>query len=265
MYRRVRACWVTTASGCGNNCTHCGPIGVASRQARVVPRDNHDSATRPPEGPLWSAAPVLVGGRLYVRGMVLIPASQPACWSAVDAGALEDQQLVSGLREIVVAENALSSLKLRVLAQIETRGLARQLGSKTTGDWFGGTGTINPGTAKRMVRTALGLKALPTVAEAVRGGDISFGHAAAVVTAMAAIDAVARDLDESVRAGAVRTLLAVAAGACAVSGGRQGPRPGVAVPTPRDRHSRRGRVSVTRWNSRGPGRAGSGWSGTWTR
>ena len=142
--------------------------------------------------------------------MTLIPASQPACWSAVDAGALQDQELVSGLQEIVVAENALSSLKLRVLAQIETRGLARQLGSKTTGDWLGGTGTINPGTAKRMVRTALGLEALPTVADAVRGGDISFEHAAAVVTAMAAIDAVAPDLDESVRAAAVETLLAVA-------------------------------------------------------
>ena len=41
--------------------------------------------------------------------MVLIPASQPAAWSAIDAGALEDQDLISGLQEIVTAENALAS------------------------------------------------------------------------------------------------------------------------------------------------------------
>ena len=57
--------------------------------------------------------------------MVLIPASQPAEWSAIDAGALEDQDLISGLQEIVAAENTLASLKLRVLAEIDTRGLAK--------------------------------------------------------------------------------------------------------------------------------------------
>ena len=128
--------------------------------------------------------------------MVLIPASQPAEWSAIDAGALEDQDLISGLQEIVAAENTLASLKLRVLAEIDTRGLAKQLGSKTTGDWLGGTGITNPGTAKRMVRTAVGLQSLPTVSDAVRGGEISAEHAAAIVSAMAEIDRVAPELDD---------------------------------------------------------------------
>ncbi|HEY5858300.1 MAG TPA: DUF222 domain-containing protein, partial [Aldersonia sp.] len=99
----------------------------------------------------------------------------------------------------------------RVLAQIDTRGLAKQLGSKTTGDWFANTGTANPGTAKRMVHTAVGLETLPTVAQALRGGEISAEHAAAIVTAMAAIDRAAPELDETVRAAAIETLLAVAA------------------------------------------------------
>ena len=97
-----------------------------------------------------------------------------------------------------------------MLAQIDTRGLAKQLGSKTTGDWFGNTGTTNPGAAKRMVRTAVGLQALPTVADALRAGEISAEHAAAIVTAMAAIDRVAPDLDAAVRDAAVATLLDVA-------------------------------------------------------
>ena len=142
--------------------------------------------------------------------MVLIPASQPTEWSAIDAGALEDQDLISGLQEIVAAENTLASLKLRVLAEIDTRGLAKQLGSKTTGDWFANTGTTNPGTAKRMVRTAVGLDALPTVSDALRGGEISAEHAAAIVSAMAEIDRVVPDLDTSVRAAAIETLLTVA-------------------------------------------------------
>ena len=123
---------------------------------------------------------------------------------------MEDQDLISGLQEIVAAENTLASLKLRVLAEIDTRGLAKQLGSKTTGDWLGGTGITNPGTAKRMVRTAVGLQSLPTVSDAVRGGEISAEHAAAIVSAMAEIDRVVPDLDTSVRAAAIETLLTVA-------------------------------------------------------
>ena len=142
--------------------------------------------------------------------MVLIPASQPAEWSAIDAGALADQDLISGLQQIVSAENGLASLKLRVLAEIEARGLAKELGCKTTGDWFGSTGTTNPGTANRMVRTARGLVALPTVAQALRGGEISGEHAAAIVYAIAQIDRAVPDLDATVRAAAVQTLLDVA-------------------------------------------------------
>ncbi|HEY5858641.1 MAG TPA: DUF222 domain-containing protein, partial [Aldersonia sp.] len=97
-----------------------------------------------------------------------------------------------------------------MLAQIDTRGLAKQLGSKTTGDWFANTGTTNPGTAKRMVHTAVGLETLPTVAQALRGGEISAEHAAAIVTAMAAIDRAAPELDATVRDAAIETLLAVA-------------------------------------------------------
>ena len=123
---------------------------------------------------------------------------------------VEDQDLISGLQQIVTAENGLASLKLRVLAEIDTRGLAKELGSKTTGDWFGNTGTTNPGTANRMVRTALALKALPTVAQTLRDGEISGEHADAIVTAIAQIDRAAPDLDATVRDAAVQTLLDVA-------------------------------------------------------
>ena len=173
--------------------------------------------------------------------MVLIPASQPAEWSAIDAGALEDQDLISGLQEIVAAENTLASLKLRVLAEIDTRGLAKQLGSKTTGDWLGGTGTTNPGTAKRLVRTAVGLQSLPTVSDAVRGGEISAEHAAAIVSAMAEIDRVVPDLDDFGARGGDRDAADGGARARAVSGGRQGPRPAAAVPAAGDGCAVRGR------------------------
>jgi hypothetical protein len=142
--------------------------------------------------------------------MVLIPASLLAEWSAIDAGALEDQELISGLQTILSAQNGLVSLTLRVLAEIDTRGLAKELGAKTTGDWLGSTGTTNPGTANRMVRTALGLAALPPVAQALRDGEISGEHVAAIVTAIAAIDRVAPELDVAVRDAAIQTLLDVA-------------------------------------------------------
>ena len=142
--------------------------------------------------------------------MVLIPASQPASWSGIDVGSLTDQDLIDGLAQIVAAENTLAGLQLRVLAEIDTRGLATELGSKTTGDWFGGTGTTNPGTAKRLVRTAVALHALPPVADAVRGGEVTAEHAAVIVAAVAEIDRVAPDLDAVVRAAAVDTLLGVA-------------------------------------------------------
>ena len=48
------------------------------------------------------------------------------------------------------------------------------------------------------------------MSDAVRGGEISAEHAAAIVSAMAEIDRVVPELDESVRAAAIETLLTVA-------------------------------------------------------
>ncbi|MBD0323008.1 MAG: DUF222 domain-containing protein [Aldersonia sp.] len=128
--------------------------------------------------------------------MTLIPASLLAQWSAVDAGELDDQQLISGLAEIVGAMNALAGLQARVVTQIETRGLAKQLGARSTGEWLGGTGAMNPGAAERLVRTALGLDTLPEVSAALGAGEISADHAAVIVGAVAAMEQAQPDVDD---------------------------------------------------------------------
>ena len=100
--------------------------------------------------------------------MEFVTATQLQQWSLLAAHELTDQELVGGVAEVVHVENVLSAVKLRMLAQIELRELASDLGFTSTADWLSRSGHVDRGTARRQVATATSMTVLPHHCTAIR-------------------------------------------------------------------------------------------------
>jgi hypothetical protein len=149
---------------------------------------------------------------MYVRTMQIIDSEQLRQWARLDAEQLADQQLVSGVVEIMQAENVLGALRMRLLAQIDNRALAKELGFSSTPAWLTHSGRVDAGVAKRQVAVSNAMNRHPRLAELFGAGEIRAAHAEAITTAIAAIDIACPRLPDAgratVEAELVRTALA---------------------------------------------------------
>jgi len=135
---------------------------------------------------------------------------QQAAWSALDAAALGDQELINAFAEVVQARAVLEGVASGMVGEIDRRGLVGQFGATSTGAWLTASARIDAGPARRMVATATALEGLPLVVAQLRVGEISLEHTEAITGAIAAIDTACPQLPEVGREVAVQTLLDVA-------------------------------------------------------
>ena len=77
-----------------------------------------------------------------------------------------------------VADSMLASVKLRAIAEVETRGTALSDGASSTAGWLRGHCRVRPGTARRLVTLAKALAGrYPGVGEDLAKGAVSADHA----------------------------------------------------------------------------------------
>lgn len=92
------------------------------------------------------------------------------------ADALTDQEVISGIVDIVGTENALAANKYRLLAQFSRRGLNLKGHHSTPAQWLASGTRVTAGNAARQFKTADWLTGWPTVLDALAGGDIHSVH-----------------------------------------------------------------------------------------
>src|SRR4051812_25363563 len=109
----------------------------------------------------------MFAGDLETIADVLTDAATAPLWSCGDAA------LVSECETLHRLEQRLAGLKLRVLAEIDHRGLARELGATSTTAWVRWRLRLPAGTAARMVRLARSLVAYRATASALAAGDVT--------------------------------------------------------------------------------------------
>jgi len=143
-------------------------------------------------------------------------------WSLLDAGGCSDQDLVNAVAAVVQAEGVLAGVRLRLLAEVDARELAKVLGTASTAAWLTSSGRVGSGVARRMVATAQALADLPGTAAQVAVGEISEAHATAVVGAMGALDGACPGLPAEVRARAEARLVDTAMSGTPAAVGRCG-------------------------------------------
>jgi hypothetical protein len=99
--------------------------------------------------------------------------------SAVGAGGLTDAEVLALVPAWDGVAAKVASVRLRVLAEIDARGVAVSLaGASTTAGWVRSASRQHPGAAHRQVTVAGALTArYSSTGQALAGGTISFGHA----------------------------------------------------------------------------------------
>ncbi|TSE00622.1 DUF222 domain-containing protein [Skermania sp. ID1734] len=119
--------------------------------------------------------------------MVIIDPEQLQQWSLLAVDELTDQQVLDSIAKVTQAHNVLAGVQARLLAGMENRGLAGELGATSTAGWLADSGRVDPAAAKRQVAVARSLGTLPVMAAALRQGEISAVHAEAIVAAISAL------------------------------------------------------------------------------
>ena len=94
---------------------------------------------------------------------------------------LGDTELVSTTRVVSQRIGDLEALRVRLVADLETRGTAKALGAGSTASWLSGVTRIAPGAATAIVNLGKALVERPDTAAALDAGAISVGHAKVIV------------------------------------------------------------------------------------
>ena len=99
----------------------------------------------------------------------------------VEAWRLVETELVTATRSVCQRIGDLEALRVRLVADLETRGTAKTLGAGSTASWLSGVTRIAPGAATQIVNLGKALIERPDTAAAVDSGAISVAHAKVIV------------------------------------------------------------------------------------
>ena len=100
---------------------------------------------------------------------------------------LGDGELLRATEHIYREVTALQAQALRLLAEVDTRGLGPDAGSRCTAAWLTARVQMRPGTAQRQVKLANRLGEHPVTAAALGSGSISVDAAEVITTALTAL------------------------------------------------------------------------------
>jgi len=99
----------------------------------------------------------------------------------VDAWRLGESDLVAVTRAVGAQLVQLEALRVRLVAEVESRGTAKALGAGSTAAWLSGMSRMSPGAATGIVNLGKALAERPETAAALAGGAISTAHARVIV------------------------------------------------------------------------------------
>lgn len=103
---------------------------------------------------------------------------------------LSDGECVDSLGRVERASARLRGVELRLVRDIDSRGLAQQVGARTAADLLRGRHLLHPGRAREQVRVAAALDGpLAATGVALAAGQVSYEHAGAVVGVIAGLHA----------------------------------------------------------------------------
>ena len=122
----------------------------------------------------------------------------------VPAWQLSDRELLDGAEDMYRLVSIVQAQALRMLAEIDTRGLAPDAGSPTTSAWLTARVQMPVGAARRQVALAHTLTAHPATAAALSEGVVNLDHAVVITDAL---DALPATIQAPVVAEAEQTLL----------------------------------------------------------
>jgi len=94
---------------------------------------------------------------------------------------LDETALVETTRAVSQRIGDLEALRVRLVADLETRGTAKALGAGSTASWLSGAARLAPGAATAIVNLGKALVERPDTAAALDAGTISVGHANVIV------------------------------------------------------------------------------------
>jgi hypothetical protein len=115
-----------------------------------------------------------------------------------------DAELLSGAEDLHRVVNGAQAQALRLVAEVDRRGLAPDAGAPTTAAWLTARVQMPVGQARAQVRLAHALREHPATADALEAGAVNVEHAR-VITAV--LDSVPATVDEGTLAEAEQTLL----------------------------------------------------------
>jgi hypothetical protein len=95
----------------------------------------------------------------------------------------DDQALADGVTVLARFRVGCDALWLRLVGEVERRGLHRRLGARDAATWLANVAGDRKGATRRDVELARELEATPVVADAVAGGSVSKAKAAQLVRA----------------------------------------------------------------------------------
>jgi len=94
---------------------------------------------------------------------------------------LVEAELVSTTRAVCQRITDLEALRVRLVADLDTRGTTKTLGAGSTASWLSGVTRIAPGAATQIVNLGKALVSRPETAAAFDAGAINAGHAKVIV------------------------------------------------------------------------------------
>ncbi|MEO9221057.1 MAG: DUF222 domain-containing protein, partial [Mycobacteriaceae bacterium] len=99
----------------------------------------------------------------------------------VDVWRLCESELVDTTRVVCERIGDLEALRVRLVADLETRGTAKALGAGSTASWLSGATRLAPVAATQIVNLGKALTERPDTAAALDAGAIAVGHAKVIV------------------------------------------------------------------------------------
>ncbi len=94
---------------------------------------------------------------------------------------LGESELVDATRAVCQRIGDLEALRIRLVADLESRGIAKALGAGSTASWLSGVTRMALGAATQIVNLGKALAERPATAAAVDTGAISVAHARVIV------------------------------------------------------------------------------------
>jgi len=101
--------------------------------------------------------------------------------TSVEMWRLGESEVVAATTGLSQRISELEALRVRMVADLDSRGTAKSLGASSTAAWLSGVTRMSPGAAGRIVHLGKALETLPDTAEAVAAGRVSTAHAWEVV------------------------------------------------------------------------------------